>query len=336
MSEEKIEEETYSLIFKSLKHPIRRKILRALVNRQLAFSEILDFLSIDSGHLSYHIENLGDLVKHSLNGKYELSSVGTAAVNLMSGVEERPQLLTLTGKLGEKKIRNVLMGSVLVILVASVALNAYFFNSSQTHFNSLQARLKENLWASRDMAISFKHCVDRATSIRYLLWRYATNVEYLLFKYGGAAAVDGYSGAEPNEDNIEPLIEGFFSEMWYSYDFLRGLRDLHPELSEYEKPLYFIDRFIHYTIIEWESFTGGPTVQSVFSNLLDQAGRNYSLPLIAFKELNQTSFHKIEELAFEVAESFAPFNATRLDNTVNIIEELQGILGQWIDKYSQM
>ena len=96
MSGEKIEEETYSLIFKSLKHPIRRKILRILIGKQLAFSQILDILSIDSGHLSYHIENLGDLVKHSANGKYELSGIGVAAVNLMSGVEERPQLLTPT------------------------------------------------------------------------------------------------------------------------------------------------------------------------------------------------------------------------------------------------
>ena len=113
---------------------------------------------------------------------------------------------------------------------------------------------------------------------------------------------------------------------------------MNPELSEYEKPLYFIDGLIYYTIIGRKSFTGGPTVRSVLAHLLDQARtlHNYSTPVTVFKELNQTSFHKIEELAFEVAESFAPFNATRLDNTVNIIEELQGILGQWIDKYSQI
>lgn len=72
MCAEKMEEETYSLIFKSLKHPIRRKILRMLVGKQMSFSEILNILSIDSGHLSYHIENLGELIRHSENGKYEL------------------------------------------------------------------------------------------------------------------------------------------------------------------------------------------------------------------------------------------------------------------------
>lgn len=322
MPEEKIEEETYSLIFKSLKHPIRRKILRILVGKQLAFSEILGILSIDSGHLSYHIENLGDLVKHSANGKYELSSIGIAAVDLMSGVEERPKLLTLTRKLRVKKIRNALMGAVLAILVISVSLNIYFFNSSQAYFNSLQASLKENRWASRDMAMSFHHCVGRATDIRNLLWTYREGIHP--------------HETGPDEDNIEALIEGFFYEMRYSRRFLWGLMDLNPELSEYEKPLYFINRFIDYTIIEWKSFTGGPTVRSVLAHLLDDAQRfrNYSIPVSAFKELDQISFQKTDALGTEVMESFAPFNATRLYNTVNMVQELQGILDQWIDKYS--
>lgn len=313
MPEEKIEEETYSLIFKSLKHPIRRKVLRILVDKQLTFSEILGILSIDSGHLSYHIENLGDLVKHAATGKYELSSIGVAAVNLMSGVEERPQLLTPTRKLRGKKIRNVLMAAVLAILVISASLNIYYSNS-------LEACLEKNRSASAYLAIDFHISVWRATDITYLLMTYR----------------EGLRETEPNEDNIEALIEGFFHEMGYAYHgFLRRLMTLNPELSEYEKPLYLIDKFILYTIVHWESYTAGPTVRSVLAHLLVEAHpfANYSVPLTAFKELNQTSFQKINEWSHEVAESFAPFNATRLDNAVNMIEELQGILGQWIDKY---
>ena len=88
MADDKNGEETYSLIFSSLKHPIRRKILRMLEHRDLTFSEILEILAIDSGHLSYHLENLGELVTHTQDGKYGLSSFGTAAVKLMGGVEE--------------------------------------------------------------------------------------------------------------------------------------------------------------------------------------------------------------------------------------------------------
>ena len=83
-----MEDETYSLIFTSLKHPIRRRILRMLADNPLMFSEIQETLSIDSGHLNYHLVNLGELVYNIKNGHYCLSSFGRAAVKLMGGVEE--------------------------------------------------------------------------------------------------------------------------------------------------------------------------------------------------------------------------------------------------------
>lgn len=234
----------------------------------------------------------------------------------MSSVEERPQLLTLTRKLGGKKIRNALMGAVLAILIISAALNVYYSNS-------LQASLEKNRSASAYLASDFHISVVRATDIGYLLRTYR----------------EGLEETEPNENNIEALIEGFFHEMGYAYHgFLRRLMTLNPELSGYEKPLYLIDKFLFYTVIGWESDTAGHTVRSVLAHLLEEAHSfaNYSIPLTAFKELNQTSFQKINKWSHEVGESFAPFNPTRLDNAVNMIEELTGILGQWIDKYSQM
>lgn len=87
-----MEDETYSVIFTSLKHPVRRRMLRMLADKPLTFSEIQESLAIDSGHLSYHLESLGELVAHAQDGKYRLSSIGTAAVKLMGGVEEhRPE-----------------------------------------------------------------------------------------------------------------------------------------------------------------------------------------------------------------------------------------------------
>jgi len=127
MSEkEKGEEETYSLIFTSLKHPIRRKILRMLTDSEMTFSQILETLSIDSGHLSYHIENLGELVSRSSGGKYKLSSVGVAAVRLMSGVEEQPKFAT-------QKTRETLFGNVtrvyaLFFAIALIVASLYFVN----------------------------------------------------------------------------------------------------------------------------------------------------------------------------------------------------------------
>ena len=91
LAKDNLEEETYSTIFTSLKHPIRRRILRMLSEKPLSFSEILEALKIDSGHLSYHLENLGDIAVRTQEGKYQLSSIGNAAVKLMRGVEEQPK-----------------------------------------------------------------------------------------------------------------------------------------------------------------------------------------------------------------------------------------------------
>ena len=81
-------EETYSVIFSALKHPVRRRILRMLCVEELTYSQILSTLGIDSGHLNYHLENLGELLAKTEQGKYRLSAFGKATVELMTGVEE--------------------------------------------------------------------------------------------------------------------------------------------------------------------------------------------------------------------------------------------------------
>ena len=123
-----MEDETYSLIFASLKHPIRRRILRMLGEKPLTYSEILEILSIDSGHFSYHLENLGDLTSKDKNGYYHLSSFGRAAVKLMGGVEEHvpvsPQRRNRPKRLFAKTYPIAL---ALVLLCASAFFVSYVF-----------------------------------------------------------------------------------------------------------------------------------------------------------------------------------------------------------------
>ena len=54
------------------------------------FSTILETLGISSSHLTYHLENLGELVTKMDDGRYKLSTFGEAAVMTMRGVEESP------------------------------------------------------------------------------------------------------------------------------------------------------------------------------------------------------------------------------------------------------
>jgi DNA-binding transcriptional ArsR family regulator len=86
------EEEIYSTMFSSLKHPTRRRILRMLSERSMTFSQMLEELGISSSHLTYQLETLGELVSKMEDGSYRLSSFGEAAVVTMKGVEEVPTI----------------------------------------------------------------------------------------------------------------------------------------------------------------------------------------------------------------------------------------------------
>jgi len=61
-----------------------------------------EVFKIESSHLTYHLENLGDLLFKTKDGKYALSSFGEAATSMMYHVEEtpktRPMLPSLTMK----------------------------------------------------------------------------------------------------------------------------------------------------------------------------------------------------------------------------------------------
>lgn len=85
------QDDPYSDIFASLKHPIRRKILRILSTGPQNFSDMQKTFGIESSHLTYHLDGLGELLLKTKDGKYALSSLGDAAVSMMNHVEEPPK-----------------------------------------------------------------------------------------------------------------------------------------------------------------------------------------------------------------------------------------------------
>jgi DNA-binding transcriptional ArsR family regulator len=118
------EKEPYSLMFLSLSHPARRKILRMLADKPRNFSTMLETLGISSSHLTYHLENLGELVTKLDDGRYKLSAFGEAAVMTMRGVEETPesaQKRQFTLSLRWKSVFAVLMIGVIILAAVSYA-----------------------------------------------------------------------------------------------------------------------------------------------------------------------------------------------------------------------
>ncbi len=157
------EEETYSTMFTSLKHPARRKILRMLGEKPKSFSRILEELGISSSHLTYHLENLGELVTKMDDGSYKLSTFGKAAVLTMKGVEEAPEIqpkhpLSLPTRW--KTIFSALM--IAVVILASLSYAQY---NSLNQISEAQKTLESDLTqmeAQNDILRSWSRNTDGA------------------------------------------------------------------------------------------------------------------------------------------------------------------------------
>jgi DNA-binding transcriptional ArsR family regulator len=158
------EEETYATIFTALKHPIRRGILRILSAAPKSFSDLQKVFKIESSHLTYHLEGLGNLLLKTEDGKYALSSLGEAAVSMMNHVEE-PRKAPLHLLFPSKKWK-FLAATMTIGLIAFSALFCFEYQKSNqlsTQFSNLSELLEKffpealNL---RDADLTYKYTVN--------------------------------------------------------------------------------------------------------------------------------------------------------------------------------
>ena len=176
------EEEIYSIMFSSLKHPARRKILRMLADRSMTFSQMLDALGVSSSHLTYHLENLGELVSKAENGEYRLSTFGSASVDTMKIVEEAPAVRSKMGLPLSLKWRSLL--AILVIAVVVLASFSYVEYASLSQLSDdhelLKSRYEQLLsWsASTDTAITFLQDVVQIDTDEYHATLLSDTVEH--------------------------------------------------------------------------------------------------------------------------------------------------------------
>jgi len=117
------DEEPYSTIFASLKHPIRRRILRMLSKQPMSFSEMTDALGVSNSFLTYHLESLSELIGKTEEGKYRLSSFGEAANATMNKVEDIPTIALHNSQMSKTnwfrgRSAVVALGIICIILVA--------------------------------------------------------------------------------------------------------------------------------------------------------------------------------------------------------------------------
>ena len=127
------DEETYSVIFASLKHPLRRKILRILASGPKSFTDILQEIDIESAHLSYHLEGLGGLLKKTDESKYVLSDLGRAGLSLMTRIEEPVKLVSPAFLKTPQRLKIARLSLVALVVLGVILLGNGVFALSSTN-----------------------------------------------------------------------------------------------------------------------------------------------------------------------------------------------------------
>jgi len=220
------EEEIYSIMFSSLKHPARRKILRMLADKPMTFSQMLEALGVSSSHLTYHLENLGELVSRQENGAYRLSTFGAASVDTMKVVEEAPAVRSKHGFPLSLKWRSLL--GILVIAVILLSGMSYVQYASLNQLSSehevLESRYEQLMsWsASADDAITFLQDVIQIDIASYHATLLSDTVEQRTDLGGVVEEILRYS-LTSGESKIDVVLR-FRNQMlsWYRIYLIEG------------------------------------------------------------------------------------------------------------------
>lgn len=120
------ETDEYTEIFAALKHPLRRQILLFLEEKgEASFTQVQNAVGIeDTGLMSYHLKELAPLVEQSERGKYRLSEVGQAGVELFQRVErERHRSRVAVRKEIDKYLSEAIVKSVLLLGIFTFTLS---------------------------------------------------------------------------------------------------------------------------------------------------------------------------------------------------------------------
>jgi hypothetical protein len=153
-----------------------------LSEQPMTFSQMLEALGVSSSHLTYHLENLGELVSKQDSGEYRLSTFGAASVDTMKIVEEAPAVRSKHGFPLSLKWRSLLAGLIIaIILLASLSYVQYAsLNQVSSERDDLQSKYNQLLsWsASTNTAISFLQDVVQIDTSGYQATLLSDTVEH--------------------------------------------------------------------------------------------------------------------------------------------------------------
>jgi len=216
------EDEIYSTMFTSLKHPVRRKILRMLGQKPMTFTEIVEELEISSPNLTYHLESLGELVYKMDNDRYKLSAFGQATINAMKSIEEvrevEPKRRTVTSRW---RMFSVGLMVAVILLASFAALQYNSINELASAQQSLTTEIQrlQAYGAGSDKAFGFLKNVTKLDTTAYALSLVDNDVIWRTDLGGMAEENMEYSLDDGHLNRINVNLR-FFNNHFYRYDLL--------------------------------------------------------------------------------------------------------------------
>jgi DNA-binding HxlR family transcriptional regulator len=306
------EEETYSTVFTSLRHPIRRKILRTLSAGPENFSDLQRTFDIESSHLTYHLEGLGNLLLKTADGQYTLSSLGKTAVSMMRQVEEPPNIIPLHVSFSPKKWKLLVVALTMGIILLSVAFCFEYQNLSLPNNQSSSLTDKYVVTGSVETALA-KNETSKFDPTSNISWSIATLLGGLghtrVYSFGSLA---DNSTLEIEVQVLGSLAQGTGTSLTVFADTIHPIVAYVGTLINESDPLSFNDS---QQVVQWAHsydmiWSGSAADRNRFSVPLPEAG-SYCLLIEGPLEWNGTNYHRIEytiTLQIRYQGNYVPFS----------------------------
>lgn len=81
--------ESEEIIIQVITHPIRRQIFRILTQSPQTFTGLMDYFTISSAKLTYHLKNMTGFISNSEEGLYSLTPLGKKAIETLAFIQSQ-------------------------------------------------------------------------------------------------------------------------------------------------------------------------------------------------------------------------------------------------------
>jgi len=305
------EEETYSTVFTSLRHPIRRRSLRTLSAGPQSFTDLQRASGMESPHLTYHLEGLGSLLVKTDDGKYALSALGMAAVSMMKQAEEPRNTAFPRVSFSPRKWKLLTLTLAMIIIVLSAAFLFEYQNLTAPSNQPSSMVDKYSVTSSVETALAknetskFDPTSNISSSIAIAICGPGHTKVYSL------SSLADNSTLEIEMQVLNPLAQGTGISLTVFADTIHPTVAYVGTLINDSDPLSFnasqqVVQWAHSYDMIW---SGTAVDRDKFSVQLPEAGSYYLLvrgPL----EWNGTDYHTIEykmTLQIQYQENYVPF-----------------------------